>query len=69
MFFPVIVQNPQIALPGVVAAVNRGDINLDDYDISNEAREQIQGLADSIASNFSDDSSSLTQLAQLSSTS
>jgi len=46
VFFPVIVQNPQIALPGVVAAVNRGDINLDDYDISNEAKEQIQGLAD-----------------------
>jgi len=51
-----------------VAAVNSGEINLDDYDISNEAREQIQGLADAIASNVSNDSSSLTQLAQLAST-
>jgi hypothetical protein len=46
-----------------VAAVKSGDINLDDYDITNEAKEQIQGIADSVANNISDDSSSLTQLA------
>ena len=30
-----------VALPGVAAAVNNGDISLDDYDITNEAKEQI----------------------------
>jgi hypothetical protein len=45
-----------------VAAVKSGDINLDDYDITNEAKEQIQGISDSVANNISDDSSSLTQL-------
>jgi len=54
-----------VALPGVAAAVNSGDISLDDYDITNEAKEQIQAVADQIASNSSDDSSSLTQLAQV----
>ena len=48
-----------------MAAVKSGDINLDDYDITNEAKETIQGLADSIDSNVSDDDSSPIQLAQL----
>ena len=54
-----------VALPGVALAVNSGDISLDDYDITNEAKEHIQAVADQIASNSSDDSSSLTQLAQV----
>jgi hypothetical protein len=54
-----------VALPGVAAAVDSGDISLDDYDITNEAKAQIQAVADQIASNSSDDSSSLTQLAQV----
>ena len=63
LLLPIIQQTPIVALPGVVAAVNGGYISLDDYDITNEAKEQIQGIADSVADNISDDSSSLTQLA------
>ena len=48
-----------------MSAVNSGDISLDDYDITNEAKETIQGLADSIDNNVSDDDSSPLQLAQL----
>jgi len=42
-------ENPTLAVPGVVSAVNSGDLNLDDYDIATDAKEQIQGLADNIA--------------------
>ena len=41
LVLPVIQQTPMVALPGVAAAVNSGDISLDDYDITNEAKEQI----------------------------
>ena len=34
-------ENPQLAIPGVVSAVNNGDLNLDDYDIPTEAKEEI----------------------------
>ena len=63
LLLPIIQQTPIVALPGVVAAVNGGYISLEDYDITNEAKEQIQGIADSVANNISDDSSSLTHLA------
>ena len=43
-------ENPTLAVPGVVAAVNSGDLNLDDYDIPADAKEEIMGLANSIAS-------------------
>ena len=42
-------ENPALAVPGVVSAVNSGDLNLDDYTIPTEAKEHIQGLADNIA--------------------
>jgi len=42
-------ENPQLAVPGVVAAVNSGDLNLDEYDIPTDAKEQLKGLADNIA--------------------
>ena len=42
-------ENPQLAVPGVVAAVNSGDLNLDDYDIPTEAKDQLKGLAENIA--------------------
>jgi hypothetical protein len=42
-------ENPALAVPGVVSAVNSGDLNLDDYDIATDAKEHIQGLADNIA--------------------
>jgi len=42
-------ENPTLAVPGVVAAVNSGDLNLDDYDIPSDAKEEIKRLADSIA--------------------
>ena len=42
-------ENPQLAVPGLVAAVNSGDLNLDDYDIPTEAKDQLKGLADNIA--------------------
>ena len=41
LLLPVIQQTPMVALPGVALAVNSGDISLDDYDITNEAKEQI----------------------------
>jgi len=41
--------NPELAIPGVLSAVNDGALDLDDYDIDNEAKEQIQELANSIA--------------------
>jgi len=40
---------PQLALPGIVSGINDGDLDLDDHDITEDAKEQIQGLADSIA--------------------
>jgi len=40
---------PQLALPGIVSGINDGDLDLDDHDITDDAKEQIQGLADSIA--------------------
>jgi len=44
-----VAENPQLAVPGVVAAVNSGDLNLDDYDIPTEAKDQLKGLAENIA--------------------
>ena len=41
--------NPGLALPGIVDGINDGVLDLDDYDITDEAKEQIHGLADSIA--------------------
>ena len=42
-------ENPQLGVPGVVAAVNSGELNLDDYDIPTEAKDQLKGLAENIA--------------------
>ena len=45
--------NPELALPGIVSGINDGDLDLDDYDISDDAKEQIQGLADGIETMYS----------------
>ena len=58
-------ENPTLAVPGVVAAFNSGDLNLDDYDISTDAKEDIMGLANSIASKVDNGDSQATQLAQV----
>jgi len=36
-----------------VSGINDGDLDLDDYDISDDAKEQIQGLADGIETMYS----------------
>ena len=41
--------NPELAIPGVVAGINDGNLDLDDYDITDDAKEKITGLVDSMA--------------------
>jgi len=53
-----------LAAPGVTAAVMGGELNLDDYDITEEAKEEILGMANTIASNVNNNNSQSTQLAQ-----
>jgi len=53
-----------LAAPGVTAAVMSGELNLDDYDITEEAKEEILGMANTIASNVNNNNSQSTQLAQ-----
>jgi len=40
-----------LAAPGVTAAVRSGELNLDDYDITDEAKEEIKEMTNTIASN------------------
>jgi len=44
-------ENPMLAAPGVTAAVRSGELNLDDYDITDEAKEEIKEMTNTIASN------------------
>jgi len=53
-----------LAAPGVTAAVMSGELNLDDYDITEEAKEEILGMTNTIASNVNNNNSQSTQLAQ-----
>ena len=53
-----------LAAPGVTAAVRSGELNLDDYDITEEAKEEIKEMTNIIASNVNNDNSQSTQLAQ-----
>jgi len=53
-----------LAAPGVTAAVMGGELNLDDYDITEEAKEEILGMTNTIASNVNNNNSQSTQLAQ-----
>ena len=57
-------ENPMLAAPGVTAAVISGELNLDDYDITEEAKEEIQAMTNTIASNVNNNNSQSTQLAQ-----
>ena len=57
-------ENPMLAAPGVTAAVMGGELNLDDYDITEEAKEEILGMTNTIASNVNNNNSQSTQLAQ-----
>lgn len=57
-------ENPMLAAPGVTAAVRSGELNLDDYDITEEAKEEIQAMTNTIASNVNNNNSQSTQLAQ-----
>ena len=41
--------NPELAIPGLLLLVGDGDLDLLDYDINDEAKEQIQAFADSMA--------------------
>ena len=60
---PAIQQNPEYALPGVISGVNSGDLNLDDYEITEDQKEQVKKLADTVANNVSTNSQKPTQLA------
>jgi len=57
-------ENPMLAAPGVTAAVRSGELNLDDYDITEEAKEEIREMTNTIASNVNNNNSQSTQLAQ-----
>jgi len=46
-----------LAAPGVTAAVRSGELNLDDYDITEEAKEEIQAMTNTIASNVNNSNS------------
>ena len=35
-------------MPGIAAAVDSGDVDLDDYDLSDESRDGIEGLLDRV---------------------
>ena len=50
-------ENPMLAAPGVTAAVRSGELNLDDYDITVEAKEEILGMTNTIANNVNNDNS------------
>jgi len=63
LVLPAIQQNPEYALPGVISGVNSGEINLDDYEITDDQKEQVKKLADTVANNVSTDSQNPTQLA------
>jgi len=39
-----VTENPMLAVPGVIAAIESGELNLDDYDISESVKETIKGL-------------------------
>merc|ERR1712051_1057488 len=57
-------ENPTLAVPVVAAAVSSGDLNLDDYDIPTDAKEDIMGLATAFSKVDNGDSQA-TQLAQV----
>jgi len=41
--------NPELAIPGLLLLVGDGDLDLLNYDINDEVKEQIQEFADSMA--------------------
>jgi hypothetical protein len=41
--------NPELAIPGLLLLVGDGDLDLLNYDINDEVKEQIQAFADSMA--------------------
>ena len=57
-------ENPTLAVPVVAAPVSSGDLNLDDYDIPTDAKEDIMGLATAFSKVDNGDSQA-TQLAQV----
>ena len=40
--------NPAVVLPGIAVGVNSGDVDLDDYDLPEEAKESIQTLSSNL---------------------
>jgi len=50
-------ENPILAVPGVTAAIRSGELNLDDYDITDEAKEEILGMTNTIANNVNNGNS------------
>ena len=53
----IIALNPMLAGPGIAAAIVAGTLTLDDYDITEEAKEEIMAMTNNIASNIRNDSS------------
>ena len=53
----IIALNPMLAGPGIAAAILAGTLNLDDYDITDEAKEEIMTMTNTIASNNSNNGS------------
>ena len=41
-------------MPGIAAAVDSGDVDLDDYDLSDEQRDGIEGLLDRVRESMGD---------------
>ena len=41
-------------MPGIAAAVDSGDVDLDDYDFSDEQRDGIEGLLDRVRESMGD---------------
>ena len=53
----IIALNPMLAGPGIAAAIVAGTLTLDDYDITEEAKEEIMAMTNTITSNIRNDSS------------
>ena len=53
----IIALNPMLAGPGIAAAILAGTLNLDDYDITDEAKEETMTMTNTIASNNSNNGS------------
>ena len=53
----IIALNPMLAGPGIAAAIVAGTLNLDDYDITDEAKEEIMTMTNTITGSINNDSS------------